>query len=136
MRATAVVLAIAALVAALAARARIEAKPPKNWIEFKGGRLIYGEDQLGNRIPDFSTAGYGGGGVEIPNVPVRGTLDPVPSGDDTPRIQAAIAAIAQLPLGENGFRGALLLHAGTYRIAGTVKLNIIGARVEFLRDCR
>jgi hypothetical protein len=126
VRAMPALLAVAASVAALGLWVRIEAKAPKNWIEFKGGRLIYGEDQLGNRIPDFSTAGYGGGGVEIPSVPVRGTLDPVPSVDDTARIQAAIAAIAQLPLDERGFRGALLLHAGTYRIAGTMKLNASG----------
>ena len=87
---------------------------------------MYGTDTYGNRIPDFSSAGYGGGGVEIPSVAVRGTLDALSSGDDTPRIQAAIAKLSQLPLDEKGFRGALLLHAGTYRIAGTIKLDTSG----------
>jgi hypothetical protein len=122
----ALLLVLAAFLAALALRTKIEAKPPHQWIEFKDGRLIYGTDQLGNRIPDFSTAGYGGGGVKIPDIPVRGTLDALASGDDTSRIQGAIAALAQLPLNENGFRGALLLHAGTYRIAGTIKLDASG----------
>jgi hypothetical protein len=126
VRRMALLLMLAALLAALALRTNIQAKPPHQWIEFKDGRLIYGTDQLGNRIPDFSTAGYAGGGVDIPDIPVHGTLDPLPSGDDTPRIQGAIAALAQLPLNENGFRGALLLRAGTYRIDGTIKLDASG----------
>jgi hypothetical protein len=103
-----------------------KAAPHVEWIQFRNGRLIYGTDEHGNRIPDFSTVGYEGGRVIIPDVAVRSTLDPLPSGDDTPRIQAAIAALANLPLDANGFRGALLLHAGTYRIAGTIELNASG----------
>jgi hypothetical protein len=102
-------------------------KPPNiDWIELQNGHLVYGADQYGNRIPDFSTAGYGGGGVPIPNVPVRATLDPAPTGDDTPRIQATIDALAKQPVDSAGLRGALLLRAGIYRIAGTVKVNASG----------
>ena len=123
---TAILLLPAALLSTLALWTVVQAATPKHWIEFKDGKLIYGVDKNGNRIPDFSTAGYGGGAAEIPNIAVRGTLDPAPFGDDTPRIQAAIAAVAQLPLDENGIRGALLLHTGTYRIAGTIKLDASG----------
>jgi hypothetical protein len=101
----------------------IDATAKIQWIQFKDGHLFYGTDQFGNRIPDFSTAGYEGGGAIIPRIPVRSTLDPLPDGDDTPRIQQAIDALASQPLDENGFRGALLLHAGTYRIGGTINLN-------------
>jgi hypothetical protein len=104
----------------------LKAAPQIQWIQFQDGRLIYGTDEQGNRIPDFSTVGYEGGGVIIPEVPVRGTLEPAASGDDTPRIQAAIDALARLPIAANGFRGALQLHAGTYRIAGTVNVNASG----------
>src|SRR5690606_32344645 len=55
----------------------------------EGGRLEYTETADGDRIPDFSNCGYMGGGVAIPKVPVRITLEPQP-GDDTRRIQAAI----------------------------------------------
>src|SRR5437667_3167181 len=30
------------------------------------GRLVYKKDDHGNQIPDFSNAGYGGGGVALP----------------------------------------------------------------------
>jgi hypothetical protein len=97
-----------------------------DWIEFREGRLVSGIDQYGNRIPDFSTAGYGGGGVTIPDVPVRAALDAVAGGDDTPRIQAAIQELAKRPVDADGFRGALLLHKGAYRIEGTINLNASG----------
>ena len=35
------------------------------------GRLVYVPDEQGNIIPDASHAGYRGGGVAIPTVPVR-----------------------------------------------------------------
>jgi hypothetical protein len=106
--------------------ASAKSKPAVDWIEMRDGHLVYGTDAHGNRIPDFSTAGYGGGGVPIPDVSVRATLDPVSTGDDTPRIQAAIDKLAKEPLDPHGFRGAILLRNGTYRISGTVLLNASG----------
>jgi hypothetical protein len=123
---TLLLLLIVAVLSAPPLWTRLQAATPHHWIEFKNGKLLYGFDKNGNRVPDFSTAGYGGGAAEIPTVAVREILDPVSSGDDTPRIQAAIVALAQLPLDKNGFRGALLLHAGTYRIAGTIILDASG----------
>jgi|HubBroStandDraft_6_1064221.scaffolds.fasta_scaffold117466_2 hypothetical protein len=120
-------LVLAPLLAVPAAFPRPKSKlPDVDWIELQNGRLVYGTDHYGNRIPDFSTAGYGGGGVPIPNVPVRATLDPAPAGDDTPRIQAAIDLLAKQPADASGMRGALLLKAGVYRIAGTIQVNASG----------
>ena len=53
------------------------------------GKLVYVPDEQGNTIPDSSHAGYGGGGVPIPTVPVKETIWPV-AGDNTANIQAAI----------------------------------------------
>src|ERR1700727_2270694 len=50
---------------------RLQAATPHHWIEFKNGKLLYDSDKNGNRIPDFSTAGYGGGGPAIHPVCVR-----------------------------------------------------------------
>jgi hypothetical protein len=91
------------------------------WLD-SGGRLQYHNDDQGNRIPDFSHCGYRGGGVAIPDLPVRQTLAPNGDGDMRPAIQAALDSIAKLPLDANGFRGALLLKRGTYHISGTLKL--------------
>ena len=74
---------------------------------------------------DFSTAGYGGGGVPLPPVPARYAVAPT-GGDDTRIIQAALDAVGRLPLDANGFRGAVALQAGTYRIGGQLRLGASG----------
>lgn len=89
------------------------------------GRLVYEPDEQGNIIPDFSYAGYRGGGVPIPTVPVRETIWPVP-GDNTAHVQAAIDRISALPLDANGFRGALVLKAGYYRMATPITIRASG----------
>lgn len=40
---------------------------PKYLSVGNNGRLVYGADQRGNRIPDFSHCGYMGGDTDIPN---------------------------------------------------------------------
>src|SRR5438094_9810222 len=86
----------------------------------KDGKLSYAPaDAAGDTIPDFSNAGYMGGGVRIPEVAVKITLKPAaPPQDDTERIQQAIDEVAKMPLEKNGVRGAVLLARGNYRIEG------------------
>jgi hypothetical protein len=76
------------------------------------GKLIYKTTEKGDRIMDFSYAGYGGGGVKLPTVSVQKEIDPS-GGEDAPAIQAALDSVAALPL-VDGFRGAVLLHAGSF----------------------
>jgi hypothetical protein len=89
------------------------------------GRLVYVPYANGDTIPDFSNAGYGGGGVPLPNVPVAATVAPV-AGDDAASIQAAIDAVSALPPDADGFRGAVLLQAGTYDVEGGVSIRASG----------
>ena len=74
---------------------------------------------------DFSHAGYRGGGVALPVVPVKVTVGPPSSEDDTVAIQAAIDAVSKLEL-TDGFRGAVLLQAGVYRCQGTLSIKTSG----------
>lgn len=105
------------------------------------GKLKYAQDARENRIPDFSRAGYMGGGVKLPDLPVKATLEPRPGmkvelqwysaeaagkGDDTERVQGAIDKVSAMPLGRNGFRGAILLKRGIYRVAGTLNIKASG----------
>jgi len=87
--------------------------------------LVYVSDAEGNRIPDFSYAGYKGGLKAIPDVPVVKTLSPV-EGDNTTRILSALSEIYYTFEEENGFHGALLLEAGTYEIKGKIMLKYSG----------
>jgi hypothetical protein len=89
------------------------------------GRLVYVPDQQGNTIPDFSCAGYGGGGTPIPSVPIKETVWPV-AGDNTANIQAAIDRVSVLPLDKNGFRGAVLIRMGYYKMETPLRVQASG----------
>ncbi len=97
------------------------------------GRLTYPADAGGNRIPDFSNAGYKGGGVPLPTVPVRVTISPV-AGDDTASIQAAIDQVGAMAVQPDGYRGTVLLSAGVYDVAGTLRLNQSGVVLAGVGD--
>jgi len=91
----------------------------------KDGKLEYTVDANGNRSPDFSSAGYGGGGVPLPDVPARVLVEPV-DGDDGARIQAALDYVGSLAPDASGLRGAVQLAAGNYEIAGQIKISASG----------
>src|SRR5579859_3617230 len=96
------------------------------WVFYgSDGNLHYKTDSLGNPIMDFSYAGYQGGGAALPNVTTKQTVGPS-GGDDTAAIQAAINAVSALAPDANGFRGAVLLAAGTFNVSGTLNINTSG----------
>lgn len=84
-----------------------------------------GETGMLNRIPDFSYAGYKGGGVSIPNIPVVKTIEPV-TGDCHKLIQNAIDEVSLLMPNENGFRGTVLLKRGVYVLSDSVVIRADG----------
>ncbi len=89
------------------------------WVRMDAeGGLVYRADERGNTIPDFSRAGYGGGGVRLPDVPVVVTLTPNADGDDGARIQSALDEVARRSPDQRGHRGTILLSAGSYRVSG------------------
>lgn len=95
------------------------------WVHFdRSGKLAYKTNERGDRILDFSYAGYMGGGVRIPDVAVKKRVSPS-GADDSAAIQAAVDEIAKLPL-VGGFRGAVLLSAGTFHVSSTVKIAVDG----------
>jgi hypothetical protein len=84
------------------------------------GRLVYERDARGNRIPDFSHAGYGGGGVALPEAKTVATVAPG-DGDDGARIQTALDAAAPAE-----GHAAVELAEGTYEIAGSLVIRRSG----------
>jgi hypothetical protein len=108
------VAACAALTCGLWAQAKSE------WVwQGSDGRLQYKSDARGNRIMDFSSAGYGGGGVKLPSPVVVKKVSPL-KGDNTAQLQAAIDEAAR------GGGGAVLLLAGEYEVAGTLHITASG----------
>lgn len=89
------------------------------------GKITYAPDSDGFIIPDFSHAGYRGGGVDIPEVCVVKTISPV-AGDNTAHIQAAIDEVGKTEPDVNGIRGAILLTAGRYEVLGTIHVKYGG----------
>ncbi|MCR8630956.1 leucine-rich repeat protein [Paenibacillus radicis (ex Xue et al. 2023)] len=92
------------------------------------GKLVYVPDYRGNSVMDYSNVGYKGGGVEIPNVPVKIILEPSEdsNSDDTERIQNAVNMLGRIDPDSSGFRGSILLKAGTYRVSSTIKISSSG----------
>ena len=101
--------------------------PPTTSLVYPGtnGRLVYVADSLGNKIPDFSNAGYKGGGVPIPYVAIREIVWPVP-GDNSSSIQAAIDRVSALSPDASGFRGAVLLKMGIYELEKPIYIRTSG----------
>src|SRR3954462_2217168 len=101
--------------------------PPTTSLVYPGadGKLVYVNDSLGNKIPDFSTAGYKGGGVAIPQVQAKAIVWPVP-GDNSDRLQKVIDSVSALPLDASGFRGAILLKMGEYNLEKPIYIKASG----------
>lgn len=94
----------------------------------KDGRLNYKTSPKGDRMIDFSHAGYMGGGVALPNLPVKLTVKPLadPTADCTALIQEAVDKVSAMPLDKNGFRGAVLLAPGKYPCSNSIKITADG----------
>jgi hypothetical protein len=74
---------------------------------------------------DFSHAGYRGGGVTAPILPVLIRVEPG-EGDDTDRILTALDRVAKAMPDAEGRRGAVLLAAGEFQVQGQIRLEVGG----------
>jgi len=92
----------------------------------KDGSLKYIPDEKGNIIPDFSRVGYYGGDRPIPDVPVVKTIEPAASGTSEAIIQSAIDDVSKRTPGKDGYRGAILLKKGIYKILEEIKIDASG----------
>ena len=99
--------------------------PPPSPVIYKSNRLNYTPDSLGNRVPDFSYAGYKGGNETIPYVEAK-IMAPLKTKDATNGIQNAINYLSALPVDKNGFRGAIQLQPGTYQLSGRLRIDSSG----------
>lgn len=130
-RNTSAIVILGACLASCAAAAQAQKQKPEPRIvqqqgrEGRDGKLAYHANERGDRVPDFSYAGYAGGDTMIPNVPVR-VIVSQKAGDQTARIQAAIDYVASLAPDEHGVRGAVLLQPGKFEVADGLKIPASG----------
>ena len=89
------------------------------------GSLVYKLTPAGDHIVDFSFAGYEGGGVPLPDVPIVLTIKPSAGNNDSALIQSAIDKVAAMPL-IGKFRGAILLAPGTFNCPATLSISADG----------
>lgn len=92
---------------------------------FKEGKLLYESDSLGNRIPDFSYCGYKASETSIPHISAKVFIS-WQDGDVTQLLQNAIDYIGSLPVDKNGFRGAILIDKGSFKIEGQLIIKQSG----------
>ncbi|MBB2145146.1 hypothetical protein GM921_06610 [Pedobacter sp. LMG 31464] len=100
-------------------------KGKSEWVKYENGKLTYKTTPAGDRIMDFSHAGYKGGGVALPLIATTIVVKPAGTGDDTKAIQTAIDQVAKMPL-RNGFRGAVELSAGVFNCANSIIISETG----------
>ena len=127
-----IVLRIALLVSSLIAVCNTQAQNASQLVYLDQGTLTYvpfamnGQSNEVNTIPDFSHAGFMGGGITLPtDIPIAAIVTPE-EGDDKQRIQAAIDLVESLDPDENGFRGVVLLKAGHYSLEGILTIRESG----------
>jgi hypothetical protein len=92
----------------------------------RGGRLEIVPAANGDRIPDFSAAGYGAPGSALPVAAEAIRLAPQPDGGDRAAIQAAVDDVSSRPLLPSGLRGAVVLAPGTFRLDGPLRIAASG----------
>lgn len=89
------------------------------YIRASDAGLSFPADANGYRIPDFSYAGYMNSNEPLPAHGVeyvtKVTLTS-PSGDETTRVQKAIDSVSAMPLNSDGYRGAVVLGPGTWKV--------------------
>ncbi|MDQ5928685.1 MAG: hypothetical protein QG594_460, partial [Bacteroidota bacterium] len=94
-------------------------------VKTKEGKISFVKDKQGDQIPDFSFAGYMASEKAIPNLENK-IFVPKQDQDATQIIQAALDYVGALKPDKSGFRGAVLLDKGTFKINGTLYLKKSG----------
>ncbi len=97
-----------------------------HWVnQGRSGKLVYATTPKGDRIPDFSSAGYEGGGVALPHVPTVATVKSS-GADDTDAIQQAIDRVSSIMTRSGVVRGAVELAPGVFHCSRTLSIATSG----------
>ncbi|MEM9419184.1 MAG: hypothetical protein AAGA25_09075 [Planctomycetota bacterium] len=100
------------------------------WVSKGQTGLVYQMDSRGDRVLDYSAAGYKGG-LELPDplslVDTSRIIDLTPiSGDNLTQIRAAIQQVSEMSQQTNGYRGIVRFAPGQYNISNSVRIESSG----------
>lgn len=94
-------------------------------LKVTGGKIIYEQDEKGNRVVDFSWCGYRQSADSIPLVSGMIYI-PHTTTNASASIQRAINRLAMLPPDSKGQRGAVILAPGIYELDKSIIINSSG----------
>lgn len=97
-------------------------------VHIQGDTLLqYTPYPNGDVVPDYSWCGYQLSSVGIPFVPAQVQVSaPADGADATALIQQALDYVGSLPVGPDGFRGAVVLRQGRYHLDGQLLMRQSG----------
>ncbi len=106
--------------------AQTENRNTSSWVFYNSDKeLKYKTTEKGDRILDFSFAGYKGGGVALPTAPIVKEISSEGENDASDKIQRAIDEISVLPL-RNALRGTIVLDSGVFNCSKTISIHSSG----------
>ena len=115
---------------ALLLAAPLPAQTPEALTVTPERQIRYNPYPNGDRVPDYSFCGYRASEAPIPDLLADVSVPVVRvapgGGDDTARIQDALDYVGTLPLRADGFRGVVLLEAGSFRLEGSLLMRRSG----------
>ncbi|MEM6333008.1 MAG: hypothetical protein AAF823_06680 [Planctomycetota bacterium] len=108
------------------------------WVRQGQTGLIYQMDSRGDRVLDYTAAGYYGG-TSLPDtlalVDPSAVIHVAPiAGDNRASIQAAIDQVEAMPVNANGYRGVVQLQAGQYDIGDGLTIQSSGVILRGVGD--
>ncbi|MBB6429180.1 dockerin type I repeat-containing protein [Algisphaera agarilytica] len=114
----------------LACGVSVSAMGQSQWVSQGQTGLLYQMDSRGDRVLDYSAAGYMGG-VALPDplslVDASRIVDLTPiSGDNLAQIRAAIQQVSGMSQQANGYRGIVRFAPGQYDISNSLRIESSG----------
>lgn len=103
----------------------VQAQPKTGSVTVEKGKITTIADDRGNRMPDYSYCGYAASERDIPLLPAV-IFVPWQEGDASAVIQKAIDYVSALTPDRSGYRGAVLLERGVFRLSAPLRIAASG----------
>lgn len=100
-----------------------------NFLQVIENKINYIPDSLGNQVLDFSYCGYQNSNIAIPTLQNQ-LFVPFQESDCSEQLQQAINWVSSLKPDKNGFRGAVLLDKGVFKLSKPLFIQASGVVIR------